>query len=538
MRSETRKGKQGKSISWRDTVRGFVLLKGLAVFICIIACSRGLIAAEALDLRVSTDRSIDPSSFETICKSVCEPGMTEEERALALWNMFNTKMYHWDRISKGHWDIICTYGYSLCGTMWRTFSMLYLYEFGDGTIRGGGYSGWAPDSEWGRLMKGGWLVDSYLMNRKIERHDLYGPYNPAKARKKPVAGGHTMGEVKFNGAFHLLDPHAGFYVYTADGKEIATGLELASDPSLVSDPVKIPSRFMPCDEKLPLFYYRVKGGSSGGGSGKKPDNRVFPTNLRAGLRYVRYYGKTFPHAYVYSKGWERMPDWYRTGGPRHLCNKEEPWRHYGNGEVVFEPEAIPLWREAVVNSENLAADVDGGLRGKDPSKIFSFSVEFQTPYIFVTETVTGEVKGKITISNKKRTVWKSGGGAPTLDVKPHQKNTSLGRKIVYRVQGEAGATIKNLRLAPVFQYNYFMSPRPKPGKNKVKVAWSNQSKMAGRAVKVTWTWKEKAGDKRDERIIAESGTEYGLNVGKVGVKPNAEMNPTYIDALVVEVVKK
>jgi len=503
-----------------------------------LLCGHALAGSQALDLRVTTDRSIDPSSLETICKSVCKPGMSEQERALALWRMFNTKMYHWDRISNGHWDVICTYGYSLCGTMWRTFSMFYLYEFGDGSVRGGGYNGWTPDTEWGRLMMEGWLVDSYLMTRKhIQRDSMYGPYDPARARPKAVKGGHTMGEIRFDGKWHLLDPHAGFYVYTADGKSIAAGRQLASDPSLVSDPVRIPDRFMPCDRKLPLFYYRVKGGSGGGGGGEKPPNHTYPTNLRAGLRYIRYYGKTFPHAYVYSKGWERMPDWYRADGPRHLCNNEESWRHYGNGEVVFEPDASVLWRQAVIKADNLAGDLEGGLRGADPAKPFSLTVEFQTPYIFVTETVSGKSKGTVSIRCGNRTVWESKEPEATINVQPREKNKILGRTLRYEIRGGAGASIKDLRLAPVFQYNYFMSPRPLPGDNRIRVTWTPESTMEDRGVKVTWSWQEKAGVRQDSRIVKTSGTEYSLRVGKVDVTPNAEMNPTYIDALVIEVVK-
>ncbi|MFO7898918.1 MAG: hypothetical protein R6V58_07645 [Planctomycetota bacterium] len=534
--------------SYRATCCAALTLLMLAATLALAAPAR---AAEALDLRVTTDRSIDPSSIETICKSVCKPGMTERERALAVWRMFNTKMFHWDRISSGHWDVICTYGYSLCGTMWRTMSMFHLYEFGDGSVRGGGFGGWMPDSEWGRLMMNGWLVDSYLMTRKhMTREKLYGPYDPKRAKPKPVKGGHTMGELKFDGKFHLLDPHAGFYVYTADGKDIASSIQIASDPSLVSDPVKKPERFMPCDVGQPLFYYRAKGGSRGKGGGKKPKNQVFPTNLRAGLKYIRYYGKTFPHAYVYRKGWERMPDWYREGGPRHLCNNEDSWRHYGNGEVVFEPAKNELWREAIVKSENLADDLKGGLHAKDPAKPWSLTVEFQTPYVFVGENVTGTVTGEkaiVKIRRQGKYIWlttKVNPRAPApvrhaggkINVMPGRITKPLGRKLSYTITGGPGARVDGLRLAPVFQYNYFMSPRPKPGENKVKVTWSDKSAMTDRGVRVTWTWREKAGARKNERVITKSGTEYDLPLGPVDIEPSAELNPTYIDALTVELV--
>lgn len=513
----------------------------LAILLVAAACDAH--AAEALDLRVTTDRSVDPASFETIAKSVCRPDMTEKQKALALWEFFNTHVFHWDYIGGG-WDVLCTYGYGLCGTQWRTYSELYPTAMGAGTVRGGGLTCWAANPEANRVLSRGWLSDTWLMSQKsATREELTRPADPAKlaAPGPSCSGGHTMGEVKFDGAWHFMDIHAGFYVYTADGENIATVDEIRSDPSLVSDPIRIPPRFMPCDNGEPHFYHRMKG-SAGGEGGGEPSTVPHPANLRAGLRQVRYYGKTFPNAYVYSAGWERMPHWYAEKGPRHLCNGEESWRHHGNGEIVFEPDATPLWAEAIVKSENLAGDIakDTGLRGADQSKPFSFSVEFQTPHVFVAENIAGQVVGHVEIKRGAKTVWVGGDPAkidPTpIEVKPGAKNGSLGAKVTYTIRGDAGAAIRNFRLAPIFQYNYFVSPRPKPGDNKIRVTWSNQSSMKDRAVRITWTWKEKAGAKKHEQLVTESGTEYALSVGPVEITPDADRNPTYIDALSVEIV--
>jgi hypothetical protein len=425
--------------------------------------------------------------------------------------------------------------------MWRTFSLFYPEEFGAGSVRGGGVGNKTDSAAIFHLTMCGWLADSYLMfhvpkdapRDYLSRDPLRGRlYLPGKNK----SGGHTMGEVKWGGKWRFLDMHAGFYTWTADGKDIAPLSVVLGDPTLVTDPVKVGKRFMPCDRGAPWFFYRASGGARGKGSGKKLREEIHPTNLRAGLRYVRHYGKTFPGAYVYSKGWERMPKWYAAKGPRHLCAGEESWRHYGNGEVIFEPETSELWREALAGSENLAADLKLGLRGAEAAKPWSLAVSFQTPYVFVSGYASGEAEGKVAVSvtgpKGEVAVW-SGTGKFSAGM----LGKVSGGAVTLRVRGEAGSSIRGLRLAPVFQYNYFLSPRPKPGANKVKVTWSDRSTMKDRAVRVTWTWKEKAGAKKHEKVITKSGAEYDLPLGEVEVPKGAELNPTYIDALTVEVVK-
>ena len=57
-------------------------IAALSVFL-FAGLQLGALAGEALDVRVTTDRSIDPTSVRTIVKSVCKPDMTEEQKAVA-----------------------------------------------------------------------------------------------------------------------------------------------------------------------------------------------------------------------------------------------------------------------------------------------------------------------------------------------------------------------------------------------------------------------------------------------------------------------
>ena len=99
-----------------------------------------------------------------------------------------------------------------------------------------------------------------------------------------------------------------------------------------------------------------------------------------------------------------------------------------------------------------------------------------------------------------------------------------------------GARVEELRASGIFQYNYFVSPHLLEGKNKITVRWAETSAMMGRAVRVTWAWKEKAGKKEDVHTAKRSGGSYGISVGDVPVPNGGALDPTFIDRLEAEVV--
>ena len=85
--------------------------------------------------RVTTDRSVDCHSLESIVANVCTPAMTDQEKAVALFRFVRRMMFHYPQRSerlhpKDDLDslrLLNTYGYSLCSQqalvlvdLWRT----------------------------------------------------------------------------------------------------------------------------------------------------------------------------------------------------------------------------------------------------------------------------------------------------------------------------------------------------------------------------------------------------------------------------------
>jgi hypothetical protein len=493
--------------------------------------------AGAADIMVSTDRSPHPRTRSSILRAAMAGAKTDEERAIALWRFVATHMYHYDNHGGSVWDVLCTYGCSLCGTMWRTTAWLANdpLVLGPGNAGGGGLQKWYDDAVERREMCKGWLIDSYMIGGKTLD-------TPVSAESRGGTGGHTMGAMFFDGRSHFMDPMAAFYVYSADGDHIASLDEIKGDQSLVGDPVRMSEPFMPCDEGKAIFFYRPRGAASGKGR-PIPDGPPHAMNLRSGMKYTRYYGRTFPDAFhLPAKRKTRYVADYWEDGPRHYCDRGKGPRHRGNGEIVFEPAGSPLWREAPAAQTNLAEDIEKGLRGKDEGNGFSFSLDFETIYLFVSGRITGSVTGAGTIAlrpagaKRAAEVWKGDGGESKLDADLRAALGSRPRAFRLEFAMDKGARIENLRASGIFQYNYFVSPRLLRGENEITVRWAEASPMDGRAVRTTWTWKEKAGEKKEVHTAKKSGQSYGVSVGEIEDPGGGALDPTFIDRLEVEVV--
>ncbi|MFC1671913.1 hypothetical protein ACFL01_02135 [Planctomycetota bacterium] len=495
--------------------------------------------AGAADITVTTDRSPHPRTRSSIVRVAMKDAKTDKERAIALWEFVHTHMYHYDNHGGSVWDVLCTYGCSLCGTMWRMTAWLANdpLVLGPGNAGGGGLQKWYDNAVERRDMCRGWLIDSYMIGSKTLE-------TPVSLDSGGGTGGHTMGELFFGGRSHFMDPMAGFFVYTADGDHIASLDEIKGDQSLVGDPVRMSEPFMPCDSGKAIFFYRTRGGASGKGN-PIPDGPPHAMNLRSGMRYVRYYGKTFSNAFHLPPNRRtRYVEEYWKDGPRHYCDRSKGPRHRGNGEIVFEPGTSPLWRQAPTKKVNLASDLEGGLHAEDGGKGFSFALEFETIYIFPSGRITGTAYGAGAISitptgAKSPTVIWTGqvGGKSKLDVTLHDV-LSPRRPRAFRLEAkmEPGARLEQFRTSGIFQYNYFVSPRLLEGKNRITVNWAKNSPMENRAVRILWSWNESNERKEHVHTAKKHGEHYSISVGDLSVPNGGISDPTFMEKLEIEVV--
>jgi len=484
-------------------------------------------------IHIWTDRSVDFFSRETMLKSIIKPEMTNEQKAVACYELVRSRIFHFCRPDDNDpMRVLNVYGYALCGTIQHTLVWLAQGTFGPEGGRPAGLSSRkVSNPETFRAAAGGWLIDSM--------YRLDGARPPAKL-------GHSWCQLFYNGRYHYLDAHAGFYVYTADGKHIASIDEISGDPTLVTDPVKKSDPFMPCDNGRPEFFYRVAGSHRGRPVEKTAHSMAL--RVRPGETLVFHFDKLPGGYFKRSRSWKGqwLPDYYKEGPHLRTQGKQtKSYRHYGNGEIIFEPDLTKAgFKESIVASENLACQADDGKPGlhpKDATKPASATFAFKSPY----PMVGGEVTAEMTIGPLPRGILPLVRFIPPgRKAKPQVLGGPVdgviaGKLNMYeayypysaqvRVELPAGCSLTKLSVRLITQLNFGTLPRPLPGVNKIFFECAKGApKDAQLAIK--WAWTEAGGVKKsDRRTVGGKKFSYDLSLGKVGTEP-AE-NPKYMRRL-------
>ena len=518
----------------------------------LIACLIGLIgpigpigpiprasaAQRAVDgIHVWTDRSVDFFSRDTILRSIIKKGMTHEQKAVACYELVRSRVFHFSRPDDNDpMRVLNVYGYALCGTIQHTLVWLAQGTFGPQGGRPAGLSSRKisnPDTF--KIAAGGWLSDSM--------HRLDGARPPAKL-------GHSWCQLFYDDRYHYLDAHAGFYVYTADGKHIASLEDISGDPTLVTDPVKESDPFMPCDRGRPEFFYRCAGSHRGRPVEKTAHSMAL--RVRPGETLVFHFDKLPGGHFKRSRSWNGQwsPDYYKDGP--HLRTQGpavKSYRHYGNGEIVFTPDLSKAgFKESLAASQNLACHADDakpGLHPKDPTKPASATFAFKTPY----PMVAGNVRAEMTLGPLPR------GIIPVVRFIPpgrRAKPQLLGGPVdgvitgkldmhaayyPYSAQVEvelpAGCSLSALRVHLITQLNFSALPRPLPGKNTVFFECANGSPDDSKLA-IQWAWTEAGGEKKSHtKLVGARSFRYDLTLGKVITKPAD--NPKYMRSLTIRI---
>jgi len=148
-----------------------------------------LVAAPALggvaDVKVTTDRSIDCTSVQTIARDLYANCKTDEEKAVATWYFVRRLHFHWPTIPT--WDsidLINSYGFALCGYQ----STMYVQIATAGGLKA-------------RTM------------------------HPTK---------HVIAEAYYDGAWHMFDCQVGWFARNRKGA-VANCAEMTADPTIVTD---------------------------------------------------------------------------------------------------------------------------------------------------------------------------------------------------------------------------------------------------------------------------------------------------------------
>ena len=440
---------------------------GCKAVICGIALCGLLGSPLRADVRspwVTTDRTVDCSSYETILAGALRPGMTDEQKAIALYDFYRQRVYHYRNMPESRNPLKCinVLGNTLCGSQ-------------------------------ATCMKG--LLTAAGIRTRVVSHP-----------------GHTFYEAFYGGKWHGFDTMCHFYVFTrGKGRNVASFAELNADPSLIAEAVKehrACAGMCPCGDKPMAFAQKVRVLNY---QPQKSDWSVKDYRLRAGEEIVRSW---WPHD-------EPLPGTHRgrDPGPLHTCGSRdrrnppelfrfwEPYgiprfggvsvsyRHYFNGWMSYSPDlSQPPWKEALAGGEVVVPV-------KCPFYISGATVAFEA-------TCPG-AGDRIAVSVRVGSTWQevmTAGGEPRREVR-----ASLSKFVVRPSRGrheywlrfsiEGKAVLRRFHLRTAFVHNATAAPHLMPGRNRVTVTADRDA--GARAEGLTLVYRYAAAPGWTERKVIE-----------------------------------
>jgi len=482
-----------------------VMLLSAAGAVALLAAPAGL-AAGVVDPHLRTDRSVDTRSAKTIVRDVVSADMTDEQKAVAVFNWLRRVIFHSGPEEPLRHDfnlMINVFGYGSC--YMQTHPLSHLYQ----------QLGW-PCRDW-------------------------------------THKGHHMMEVRYGGAWHCFDPHMTFYVHNrAEPRAIASVAELRKDESLAWKAVeegRACPGYLLCGDKPKWFAgdegwvqhrpFRVPHGA---------DEVFGGITLPRGSRYVRtWMGEKFykPHGFGRNKG-----------RPYHTCGRGadrkdpvnwpywEPYvaggkgRHSSSGSLEYAPKLTGAgWRDAAIRHYNLVGEAQGAgpslhprVGGVEAEAVFALSC----PYILVDGSLAlagrvGAAGDRLAVSvsrqwtkGRPHRVWKEvftaaepGDFDTKVDLTEAVEGSLEGLWLQVSMQAAepAGTGLSALKLRADFQLNPYALPQLLPGRNRLLVTTARQD--APLEVRVAWSegerWKTKktftatVKDRSHEAVIEAAG---------------------------------
>jgi hypothetical protein len=463
-------------------------------------------------IKVTTDRSIDCSSFRTIARDLMRDKDTEEAKAIAAWYFVRRMIYHWPHPSGAgskEIDWINSSGYGLCGAQSMAFVKL---------CRTAGLK--------------------------------------AGMRYMP---GHVTAEVFYGGQWHFFDCQVGWFAWKKDKSAVAGIADMVRDPTLITKAVangtgSVP--FMQCRDKAHLngravgWVQKARGVGRGGTrvTGKIETAKL---TLLEGMTYTRcWYYETDPKTGKPHRSLNRSRTPTHHGCPPAYEKDDsvdypfwEPYlvegdgnavrRTYGNGRLVYRPDLASASFRAGLAADGFAgmtvAKAGAGPKvhpaeAGEPGVII---LPVRTPYYFAGDAWidgefvrnTAEDANRIHVSTDQGKTWKLAWENDKLGANRFE-GISLHDAVFGRWRGvgdylikiELGARRKPtdaglnaLSITHVFVNNIHSLPYLVSGRNRVRVTADKAAKLAGGKLLLTYCWWEQ-GKPRKDRIFQKQIT--------------------------------
>ena len=442
----------------------------IRILLALFMLSPGAAGPEGI--RVTTDRTVDTGSLESIVKDVfrLSGAKTNDEKAIAIHNWLHATIFHnaypveKSPQSVGPLKAIKVYGWGLCGGQHTVLKALF--ETAGWTVR---YRGWE---------------------------------------------GHTTIEVQYDNRWHYFDVFLKCYFWTKDKKTIAGQDDINADPSIVLDAVK--------DGRVPADHYLCCGDEAQGVvDGCKTSKPLPPSKHEDGWASVTGRDRGYDPALRLPSGASLRLEWKGEAGKtavggqcRHTCGTKDfrsdrtlgpVLEHYGprnhsNGAFVYAPD---FSRASDVGDVTLTgAEAKGGklvASSGQGSAVFKLSL----PYAYITGQVDATFDGgdgKISVSSDGGKTWQN---ASAGDI-----SSLVKQKYGVWVKAEFAGSLTRFRVDALVEHNRSAEPYLLNGKNSITASAEGLSK--GTALTVTYAFQEATAPDPSKRNRWEGqGVTYG-----------------------------
>jgi hypothetical protein len=436
----------------------------------VLAACLGATAAAQEGIKVTTDRSVDTSSLESIVRDVVRlsGAKTNDEKAIAIHTWLHHAIFHCAYPvekapqSVGPLKVIRVYGWGLCGGQHTVLKALF--ETAGWQVR---YRGW---------------------------------------------DGHTTIEVFYDDRWHYFDVFLKCYYWTKDRKTIAGQDDILADPSIVLD--------APKEGRSPPDHYLCCGDEAAGVvEGIKTSKPLPPSKPQEGWASVTGRDRGYEPALRLPAGATLRLEWKGEAGKTavggrtsHSCGNKDfrgdkvlgpVLEHYGprnhsNGRLVYAPDFSRKADLAAVALSGASAK-DGKLAAAAGAGSATFDASL--PYAYVSGKVEAAFEGgdgKLSVSTDGGKTWQP---AAAGDVSPLVR-----QKYDVRLKAEFAGSLARLRLEAEVEHNRSAQPFLLHGKNAVA---ASAGKLApGTTLTVTFAYQETTAPEKRSRWDGQ-GVAYG-----------------------------
>jgi hypothetical protein len=442
----------------------------IALALSALAASAGPAFGAAAEFKVTTDRTVDSSSLESIIKDVVRlsGAKTDDEKAIAIYDYLHATIFHFAYpVEKapqtvGPLKVLDVYGWGLCGGQHTVLKALF--ETAGWPVR---YRGWP---------------------------------------------GHTTIEVQYGGSWHYFDVFLKCYFWTKDRKTIAGQDDISADPSIVLDGAKDgrvpPTSYLCCGDEAPGIVQGCKASKPYPVS-KHEDGWASVTGRDpVGYRPLL----TLPSGAALRLEWKAEPNGSVVPGKNvHTCGNKDfrndkvlgpVLEHYGprtwaNGKLAYGPDFA---RAAdVADIELTGAKAAGGKLAGPGAAVFRLPL----PYPWASATVSAVFEGgdgKLSVSVDGGKTWQP--------VEPGDISPVVRQKYDVWVKAEFAGSLAKFGLDALVEHNRGAQPHLLSGKNVVTASVGKDALPKDCIVTVTYAYQE-ATAPADRKQFNGAGVTYG-----------------------------